>query len=97
MTEPVKPQTAANAPDPNTPIRMHIALKLLRAWGMGGDFHGGVVVTVREWIDGGMKGPIPWPGGAIFEEWASKAGYANVDGSVGFRFTMQLEREGASA
>jgi hypothetical protein len=83
-----QPTTAA---DPNTPLRMHIALKMLRAWGMGEDFHGGVVATIRTWIDEGMQGPIPWPGGAIFEAWAEGSGYANVGGSVGFRLIMKME------
>lgn len=79
--------------DPNTPLRMHLALKMLREWGMGENFHGGVVATIRKWIDDGKPGPIPWPGGAIFEEWATKEGLANVDGFVGLRVTMQIVRE----
>jgi hypothetical protein len=61
---------------------------------MGQNFHGGVVVTIRDWFDGGRQGPIPWPGGAIFEEWATREGLSNVDGFVGFRMTMKLT-EGA--
>lgn len=76
--------------DPNTPLRMDLALKLLRAWGMGQDYNAGVVMTVRDWIDGGMRGPIPWPGGAFFDGWAARQGLSNVDGFVGLKITMQI-------
>ena len=76
--------------DPNTPIRMHLALKVLRKWGMGQNYNAHAVVAIRDWLDRGMSGPIPWPGGAFFDEWAAEEGLANVDGFVGLRFTMEL-------
>ncbi len=86
------PNPTAPAVDPNTPLRMHLALKMLRAWAMGENFHGGVVSTIRDWLDNDKVGPIPWPGGAIFERWAAREGLANVDGYVGLRVTMEIDR-----
>lgn len=72
--------------DPNTPLRMYIALKMLRAWG------GTRVVdaAVNKWIDAGMQGPIPFPDSAFFAHWAKDNGYSNIDGYVGFRCVVQL-------
>ncbi len=78
----------------NTPIRMWLALKLMRAWNSGtAGFDSRVVMTVNQWIDDGMKGPIPWPGGAFFDDWAARNGLSKVDGNVGFRFEVQLEKK----
>jgi hypothetical protein len=64
---------------------MFIALKLLRAWNNGAaGYSADVVLTVNRWIDGGMKGPIPWPDSPFFAEWAAAAGFSNVKGHVGF-------------
>lgn len=83
------PRTESQA-DPNTPLRMFIALKLLRAWGGQGLVGGAVVSVVNEWIDGGMNGPIPWPGGLFFETWAADNGYSRVGDSIGFHLEMSL-------
>lgn len=73
--------------DQNTPIRMYIALRILRAWNHGTDgFDGIAVKTIHDWIDGKMEGPIPWPESPLFREWAQDNGFSNVDGNVGFRF-----------
>lgn len=75
----------------NTPLRMYIALKLLRAWNSGtAGYSADVVLTVNEWIDGDMKGPIPWPDNPFFAEWATQHGFSKVAGSVGFVFTAKL-------
>ncbi len=77
--------------DPNTPIRMYIALKLMRAWNNGTEgFDGLLVKTVNDWIDGGLKGPIPWVENPFFEEWAAANGYSRVDDFIGFRATATL-------
>lgn len=73
-------------------LRMRIALKILREWSMGHRYSAHVVICVRNWIDDGMNGPVPWPGGAFFEEWAAEQGLSNVDGFCGYRLTMQLEQ-----
>lgn len=79
----------------NSPIRMHIALKVLRAWNSGtAGFSGDVVYTVNKWIDDGMKGPVPWPDSPFFAEWAEKNGLSNVDGYIGYRMTVQLTEVG---
>jgi hypothetical protein len=71
-------------------MRMRFALLILREWALGKCYHAGAMIAIRDWIDGGMDGPVPWPGGAFFEEWAEKQGFSNVDGFVGFRVTVQL-------
>jgi len=77
--------------DPNVPLRMHIALRLLRAWNDGtAGYSADVVHVVNEWLDGGMKGPIPWPDNPFFAEWAQQNGYCNIGGAVGFRFFARM-------
>lgn len=77
--------------DTNTPIRMYIALKILRAWNNGtAGFHGFVVKIIHDWIDSGMKGPIPWPNDPFFAEWAQENGLSQVGESIGYRFQMEL-------
>lgn len=80
-------------PEPNGPIRMFIALRMLRAWNNGSaGFDGIVVKTVHDWIDGKMQGPVPWPESPFFAEWAEKNGFSKVGDSVGFRFKAELLR-----
>ena len=75
----------------NGPLRMYIALQALRAWNSGTEgFEALTVSTINQWLDDGMKGPIPWPDSPFFAEWAEKRGYANVGGNIGFRFTAEL-------
>jgi hypothetical protein len=78
--------------DGNTPLRMWIALKLMRAWNNGtSGWDGQVVHIVNVWIDGGMTGPIPWPdGNPFFDEWAAQKGFSRVENSIGFRFSATL-------
>jgi len=74
----------------NQPLRMFIALQMLRAWNHGtAGYSADVVHTVHTWIDGGMTGPIPWPDNPFFAEWAVANGYSNISGFVGFRFTVE--------
>lgn len=83
--------TGVESPETNTPIRMHLALKMLRAWNSGTEgYDSSVLLVVNEWIDGGMKGPIPWPDSPFFAEWAAKSGLSNVSGNVGFRFMATI-------
>ena len=56
------------------------------------NWHAGAIITVRDWIDSGMTGPVPWPGGAIFEAWAEKQGWSNQGGFIGYTMTVQLNR-----
>jgi hypothetical protein len=76
----------------NAPLRMYIALKILRAWNSGtAGFSSDVVLTVNRWIDGGMKGPIPWPeGNPAFDEWAAESGLSKVGSWVGFKCVAEL-------
>lgn len=70
--------------DINTPLRMYIAIQILRAWNNGTvGYHAEVVSTVNDWIDSGMVGPIPFPRSPFFADWAEKQGFANVDGAIG--------------
>lgn len=93
----VYPRSAAVTIQPdaqidNTPIRMRFALLMLREFGgIGAAYDSLVVLKVTEWIDGGMQGPVPWPDSPFFSEWAKEKGWTNVDGFVGFRFTVSLE------
>jgi hypothetical protein len=78
----------------NVPLRMHIALKILRAWNHG--TAGYCLLTVHginEWIDGGMRGPVPWPTSPFFAEWAQENGYSKVGDYVGFRCLAELTQE----
>ncbi len=78
----------------NTPLRMHIALKILRAWNSGtAGYDARVVVDINAWIDGGMRGPVPWPESPFFAEWAAGAGLAKVGEYVGFRFDVELSKK----
>jgi hypothetical protein len=75
----------------NVPLRMHIALKIMGAWNSGtAGFDGGVVMTINHWIDGGMKGPVPWPDSPFFAAWATGAGFAKVGDYVGFSFQAEM-------
>lgn len=78
--------------DQNTPLRMYVALRVLRAWNDGNaGWDGQVVHIVHEWVDGGMKGPIPWPdGNPFFDEWAAENGFSNVEGNIGFKGFAKL-------
>jgi hypothetical protein len=76
----------------NSPLRMYIALKLLRAWNSGtAGFDSAVVQTVNAWIDNGEKGPIPWPDSPFFAEWARANNLSRVGDYVGFRFTAKVK------
>lgn len=90
--EAVRQLVDASAEDhANRPLRMYIALKILRAWNHGtAGFDAQVVYEVNTWIDGGMKGPIPWPGGEFFASWAEENGFSRVGEYVGFRFSIAL-------
>ena len=61
-----------------------IALMMLRAFVLGNDYNGEVMITIRHWIDRGMEGPVPWPGGALFDVWAATSGLFNSAGFVKF-------------
>jgi hypothetical protein len=78
--------------EPNQPLRMYIALMMLRAWNHGTEgYSSDVVLTVNKWIDGGMEGSIPYPDSPFFREWARKHGLCDVNGSVGFRFAVRMQ------
>ena len=77
--------------EPNGPLRMFIALRVLRAWNNGTEGFSGIAVkTINDWIDGKMEGPIPWPDDPFFAEWAEKNGFAKVGAHLGFRFKAVL-------
>ena len=70
----------------NGPLRMFIALRILRAWNNGtAGFSGIVVKTIHDWIDGKMEGPVPWSNDPFFAEWAEQVGFSKVGEAVGFR------------
>ncbi len=73
-------------------FRLQTALTIIREWSMK-NWDARAVRVIRDWIDSGMSEPLPWPGGAFFEEWAEKQGYSNVDGCVGLRITAQLVQD----
>ena len=75
-------------------MRYRMALEILREFGgIGGNWNASVTAVVRRWIDGGMDSPLPWPGGAFFEEWAAKKGLSNIDGFCGYRLKMQIVQD----
>lgn len=75
----------------NVPLRMHIALKVLRAWNHGtAGYNSHVVGVVNEWIDNGQNGPVPWPDEPFFAEWAEENGFSRIDDYIGFRLEMRL-------
>lgn len=76
----------------NVPLRMYIALRVMRAWNSGtAGYDASVVITINDWIDGGMVGSIPWPESPFFARWAQKAGYARVGNYIGFKFDVALD------
>lgn len=88
----VRQLAEASAGDhPNHGLRVYIALKILRAWNNGTTGYSTyVVATVNDWIDGGMRGPVPWPSGPFFAEWAAKNGLSRVGDYVGFKLEVEL-------
>jgi hypothetical protein len=73
----------------NGPLRMYIALRMLRAWDYGTEGYDALVLmAVWRWMDGGMKGPILWPESPFFNQWAQENGLARVGDYVGFRFEV---------
>ena len=81
-------------PDRNGPLRMYIALRLLRAWGPGtAGFSVALVDAVHGWIDLGMEGPIPWPDDPFFAAWADERGFHKVGSAIGFRFQGVISPE----
>lgn len=78
--------------DPNTPLRMHIALTFLRAWHTPDQFDSSLVLCIYDWIDGGMNSPIPWPSSPFVAQWAERRGYSNIGGFIGFRLTVEVIR-----
>lgn len=77
--------------DINTPLRMWIALKILRAWNHGTEgYDGEVVQVVNTWIDNGIEGPMLFPKSPFFREWAKANGLSEVQGGyIGFRLSME--------
>ena len=77
----------------NGPLRMFIALHVLRAWNNGTEGFSGIVVkTINDWIDGKMEGSVPWPNDPFFTEWAKKHGFSKVGDAIGFRLKGHLFR-----
>ncbi|SDF84513.1 hypothetical protein [Thalassobaculum litoreum] len=72
-------------------LRLRLALKIAAAFGFQADgFDGRVSIDLRKWWNAGGTTPIPWPDNAFFEAWAKENGLSNVDGDVGYRFTVDL-------
>lgn len=79
----------------NVPLRMYIALKILRAWNSGtAGFDALVVAGINAWIDSGMKGPVPWPESPFFAKWAQENGFSRIGHYVGFAFNVKLAQHG---
>ena len=77
----------------NTIMRMRFALLMLRQYSTTKDFDGLVRHIVCRWIDGGMKGSVPWPDSAFFAQWAAEKGWTNINGNVGFGFAACTDRK----
>ena len=80
---------------PNIPLRMLIALRILRAWNSGtAGFNGSVVSVIHKWIDDGQIGqigPIPWIESPSFAEWAEQNGYSKTnEGFIGITLRMEI-------
>ena len=75
------------AGDPSARIgRLCLVIQIVRAWCIGEQRHSEAVTrNVRAWIDGGLRGPLPWPDDPAFDAWAVKQGLLNNQGHVGFR------------
>lgn len=71
--------------------QLRFALSMLRRFNMAGNFDSSVVMTVREWIDAGMNGPVPWPDSPFFADWAYKQGWENIKGFVGLRRELKAK------
>lgn len=68
-------------------MRMSLALRLLRASGMGGVSMPGSATIVRwlaGWVDAGMDEPLHWPSAVPFAcQLLTKWGFQNVGGFIG--------------
>lgn len=73
-------------------LRLNVALKIIREFGMDRGWHSGVMLTIKRWMDDGMDKPIPWPESVFFDEWAETQGMSNIDGHIGYRLTATLVR-----
>lgn len=83
-----KNQSAKNA---GTCMRMSIALKLARQFGLSSRaFNGEVSVMLADWFDEGMPAGVPWPSSPFAADWLRQQGYSNCDGKIGIRATMTL-------
>lgn len=75
-------------------LRLNLALTIARAWGLASDgWDWTAAIAIRKWADSDRSRPIPWINCPFFEEWATRQGLSNVDGHVGYRFTVTLSGE----
>ena len=75
----------------NGPLRLYVALRILRAWNRGtAGYNANVVIAINRWIDDGMKGPVPWIDDPFFTQWAESNGLSRIGDAVGFRLTVDL-------
>lgn len=93
LRENSKPFCAVDDVPGNVALRQLWAIKILREWN-GRNYDARVTHTVHKWIDDGMQGPIPYPGGAFFDDWARENGLSNVNGFVGVVLTAELTGKG---
>jgi len=78
-------------------LRMTIALRLIRHYGLSGvslPGSGSVMHWMREWIDAGFDTPLMWPGNVpsvcvLLTQW----GFANVAGVVGLKLSGDAPSE----
>jgi hypothetical protein len=64
------------------PTRARIALMVLRRFSNTADSPI-VVSAIYDWIDAGMRGPVPWPGvSAAFDAWAAANGLLKDRGGI---------------
>lgn len=45
---------------------------------------------LRDWIEAGEWGPLPWPDQPFVERWLREQGYSPVNGSIGMVATVDV-------
>lgn len=66
-------------------FRLRLALKMCREWALGDEGYSALTCGyLRDWIDAGMTGPLPWPDDVVTKRWLIQNGYNKTkSGHVG--------------
>jgi hypothetical protein len=65
------------------PMRARIALLVLHTFGGSPALQRTVVAAIHDWIDAGMRGPVPFPRGSVaFATWAEANGLVDDRGFI---------------